>query len=161
MGEALKLEDIELGLTLKDMENMNVDSLKKLLVHSQFITIAALFSQAKDESIRTTQLREYIDKVEKDLFSDKIFATLLNEEKIELYKHLNKGLTGSLGFLTKLNDNMSKGMEATSILEKNTDTSKGKRRVLTEDEASTKKSVMALVESKIKEKLKSKGRGDR
>jgi hypothetical protein len=162
MGELIELKGIEMKeVTKKDIADMNVQALSDVLLQSSFITIAALFSQAKSESARIEDLRKHVKKVETDLFSDEVFSNLSNEEKIGLYAMTSRGLASSLSFLNKIHDNISKGMEATSQLEARasvTTKSGGARKLLTKTEQTDKINMRKLLEAKIAEKIQKEGR---
>jgi hypothetical protein len=157
MTENIELQTIEVSVTEEDLNQVNTDQLASVLSKSAYLTLAAIVKQAGTETNRIEKLNSLIQKTEDDLFSEGVFDNLKNEEKIKLYDILAKSQKNSLAFLNKVNENVSKGMEAVSLLKnQKLEAEKSVRRLITGEDRSKNHELKKYIQNMIEEKLEQK-----
>ena len=114
-NNSLGLEKFQspLGITQKDINELNVDKLQEVMLKSIYMLEAALFSQAATEHERIASLRDKLNTIEEDLHNSK---DLTDNQKIRFHETMTFAMRSSMGFMVKLHSSVADGLESISSL---------------------------------------------
>jgi hypothetical protein len=137
---------------INNQNNLNIDELKQTMLKEMYILEATLFNQASLENKRISQLREIVSTLESMTFTKENMQELPTEYKISAYKSLTSDLYNSLNFITKLHQNVNKGFELLSEIEKSQNQEQNIPQVNNKEIENIKNLLINEIKKKIREK---------
>lgn len=101
-----------------DAETLDIEQLTDIYNRGSAATVGALFSQAEAEAHRINKVRANLDTVEELLYDPETLGKMTPGELIATVGLTQKALGQSTGYLFKLHQSMTQGLEAISTIGK-------------------------------------------